>query len=76
MNIPGRAIDIIPGAFCVHPPGELHEFVNGEGRTILFRVRYGGPKTTRIKEWRGNSDWKPVPEDIEYFKKYPHGEVF
>jgi len=75
MNIPGRTIDIKPGAFCVHPPGELHEFVNGDGRTILFRVRYGGPKTTRIKEWRGNPDWKPEPEDIAYFAKYPRGEV-
>jgi hypothetical protein len=52
MNVPGRRIDIIPGAFCGHPPGELHEFVNGDGRSVLFRVRYGGPKTTRIKEWR------------------------
>jgi len=76
MNSPGRTIDIKPGAFCVHPPGELHEFVNGDGRTILFRVRYGGPKTTLIKEWRGNSDWKPQPEDIAYFVKYPRGEVF
>jgi mannose-6-phosphate isomerase-like protein (cupin superfamily) len=25
MNIPGRTIDIIPGAFCVHPPG-LHQW--------------------------------------------------
>jgi len=75
MNIPGRSIDIISGAFCVHPPGELHEFVNGDRRTILFRVRYGGPKTTRIKEWRGNSEWKPTAEDIVYFKRYPLGEV-
>ena len=76
MNIPGRSIDIIPGAFCVHPPGELHEFANGDSRTILFRVRYGGPKTTRIKEWRGNSEWRPTPEDLAYFKSYPLGEVF
>jgi quercetin dioxygenase-like cupin family protein len=75
MNVPGRTIDIIPGAFCVHPPGELHEFVNGDGRTVLFRVRYGGAKTTRTKEWRGNAEWKAKPEDIEYFTKYPMGEV-
>lgn len=76
MNIPGRSIDIVPGAFVVHPPGELHEFVNGDVRTVLFRVRYGGAKTFRTKEWRGNADWKPTPEDTEYFNKFPQGEVF
>ena len=34
-------IDITPGAFIVHPPGELHKYINGRERTILFRVRYG-----------------------------------
>jgi hypothetical protein len=33
-------------------------------------------KTFRTKEWRGNADWKPLPEDIEYFRKFPQGEVF
>jgi quercetin dioxygenase-like cupin family protein len=75
MNIPGRSIKIAPGSFCVHPPGELHEFVNGNGRSVLFRVRYGGPKTTRIKEWRGNSNWTPTTEDIAYFAKHPSGEL-
>jgi quercetin dioxygenase-like cupin family protein len=75
MNVPGRSIDIIPGAFLVHPPGELHEFVNGDSHSDSFRVRYGGPKTTRIKEWQGNSEWKPTSEDIAYFEKYPRGEV-
>ena len=75
MNIPGRTVDIIPGSFCVHPPGELHEFVNGDGRSVLFRVRYGGPATTRIKEWRGNSNWKATPEDIAYFTRFPSGEL-
>jgi mannose-6-phosphate isomerase-like protein (cupin superfamily) len=75
MNVLGRSIDITPGAFRFHPPAELHEFVNGDGRSVLFRVRYGRPKTTRIKEWRGNSQWKPTSEDTACFEQYPRGEV-
>ena len=41
MRTPERTVDIVPGSFVVHPPGELHEYVNGPQRTMLFRVRYG-----------------------------------
>jgi quercetin dioxygenase-like cupin family protein len=41
MRTPTQAIAIEPGAFVVHPRGELHEYVNGPQRTLLFRVRYG-----------------------------------
>ena len=34
-------VDIVPGSFVVHPPGEVHEYTNGQERTMLFRVRYG-----------------------------------
>jgi mannose-6-phosphate isomerase-like protein (cupin superfamily) len=41
MRTPDRIVDITPGSFVVHPPGELHEYTNGPTRTVLFRVRYG-----------------------------------
>ena len=41
MKTNKEAIDISPGSFVVHPPGEVHEYTNGSNRTILFRVRYG-----------------------------------
>jgi len=41
MRTPERTIDVVPGSFVVHPKGELHEYINGPQRTMLFRVRYG-----------------------------------
>ena len=41
MRTPTQTVDVVPGAFVVHPPGELHEYRNGPARTLLFRVRYG-----------------------------------
>ena len=41
MNVNGEQIAIEPGTFILHPPGEIHEYVNGDQRTVLFRVRYG-----------------------------------
>jgi quercetin dioxygenase-like cupin family protein len=41
MRTPDRTIRVVPGSVVVHPPGELHEYVNGSERTVLFRVRYG-----------------------------------
>jgi hypothetical protein len=52
----------------VHPPGELHEWITGPERTLLFRVRYGGDMSGRTKEWPSNPDFRPRPEDAEYFK--------
>src|ERR1700674_4204744 len=48
-------------------PGELHEYINGAQRTLLFRVRYGDNMMTRFIDWRGNADWQQRPEDAEYF---------
>ena len=58
MRTPTETIEVRPGAFVVHPRGELHEYANGPSRTLLFRVRYGDDMSTRIEEWRGNPDWK------------------
>ncbi len=41
MNVNAERILIEPGKFILHPPGEVHEYVNGDQRTLLFRVRYG-----------------------------------
>jgi quercetin dioxygenase-like cupin family protein len=49
MRTPDTTLAIVPGAFVVHPPGEVHEYENGPHRTLLFRVRYGrAPRTPNI----------------------------
>jgi hypothetical protein len=35
---------------------------------LLFRVRYGDDMSGRTKEWPSNPDFRPRPEDAEYFK--------
>ena len=71
MRTPKETIDIVPGAFVVHPAGELHEYINGPQRTLLFRVRYGEDMSSRHFEWRGNAEWKQKPQDAEYFRQHP-----
>jgi mannose-6-phosphate isomerase-like protein (cupin superfamily) len=71
MRTPTETIDIKPGAFVVHPPGEVHEYENGFGRTMLFRVRYGADMLSRHWQWRGNTDWKQSAEDADYYKRHP-----
>jgi quercetin dioxygenase-like cupin family protein len=73
MRTPGETIDIVPGAFVVHPPGELHEYINGPARTLLFRVRYGTDMSSRHLEWRGNPQWQQQERDAEYFRQRPPG---
>ena len=67
MNTPDGQTEITPGSFVVHPPGELHEYVNGPERTLLFRVRYGADMAARIKDWPTNPDWQPRDVDTAYF---------
>ena len=67
MRTPGATVDITPGSFVVHPPGELHEFANGAERTVLFRVRYGKDFSTRTKDWPSNPDWRARAEDVAFF---------
>ena len=69
MNTLDGSVDIVPGAFVVHPPGELHEYVNGTERTLLFRVRYGTDMAARVKDWPSNKKWEPANEDVAYFRK-------
>jgi quercetin dioxygenase-like cupin family protein len=71
MRTPTETIDIKPGAFVVHPPGELHEYANGPQRTLLFRVRYGSDMMARHFDWRGKADFKQRPEDTAYFRANP-----
>jgi len=68
-----QIIDVVPGAFVVHPPGELHAYINGPQRTLLFRVRYGEDMASRHFEWRDNPKWKQSPQDAEYFRQNPPG---
>ena len=56
---------MVPGSFCVHPPGEVHEYINGPQRSLLFRVRHGTDMLTRHVEWRGNPDFKQSAEDAD-----------
>ena len=44
MIVDGEHTTVAPGMFVVHPPGEIHEYVNGNERTLLFRVQ-DGPTT-------------------------------
>ena len=73
MRTPTETVDIVPGAFVVHPAGELHEYINGPQRTLLFRVRYGADMSSRHFEWRGNAQWTQKPRDAEYFRRHPPG---
>ena len=67
MRTPERDVPVRPGGFVVHPRGELHEYVNGPGRTLLFRVRYGADMSTRTKSWDSNPEWWARAEDVAYF---------
>jgi quercetin dioxygenase-like cupin family protein len=71
MRTPTETIPVVPGAFVVHPRGELHEYINGPQRSLLFRVRYGEDMETRIIEWPSNAAWRPSAEDTTYFKAHP-----
>ena len=73
MRTPKETVEVRPGSFVVHPAGELHEYVNGPERTLLFRVRYGEDMLSRSIDWRGNPDWKQSPADAEYFRQHPVG---
>ena len=71
MRTPKETIDVVPGSFVVHPPGEVHEYINGPQRTLLFRVRYGSDMQSRHVEWRGHADFKQSAADAEYYRQHP-----
>ena len=47
MRTPDRTIEIKPGAFVVHPPGELHEYANGTQRS-LRRLECRGQRSDQL----------------------------
>jgi quercetin dioxygenase-like cupin family protein len=71
MRTPDESIVVKPGAFVVHPPGEIHEYANGPRRTLLFRVRYGSDMSARHFEWRGRDGWTQSADDAEYYRQHP-----
>jgi quercetin dioxygenase-like cupin family protein len=71
MRTPETAVAVMPGAFVVHPPGELHEYENGPQRTLLFRVRYGADMAARHLTWRGHEDFGQSAADADYFRRHP-----
>jgi len=73
MRTPSGTIDVVPGAFVVHPAGEVHEYANGPHRTLLFRIRYGADMTAHLVEWRNNPSWKQTDADAEYYRRHPVG---
>jgi quercetin dioxygenase-like cupin family protein len=73
MRTPTGDVEVRPGCFVVHPRGELHEYVNGPQRTLLFRVRYGGDMSTRSKDWPTNEAFRIKPDDAVFFREHPDG---
>jgi quercetin dioxygenase-like cupin family protein len=71
MRTPGQTVDVVPGSFVVHPPGEVHEYENGRERTLLFRVRYGKDMRAHFIDWRGRPGWTQSTEDAAYFEVHP-----
>jgi quercetin dioxygenase-like cupin family protein len=71
MRTPNETIEVKPGGFVVHPPGEVHEYANGPHRTLLFRVRYGRDMAARHADWRGRPGWTQSAEDADYYRRHP-----
>ena len=71
MHTPDHEVAISPGSFVVHPPGEVHEYVNGPERTLLFRVRFGDDMASRHLANRGIEGWNQRPQDAAYFAANP-----
>ena len=76
MRTPDGLADITPGSFVVHPRGELHEFINGPQRSLLFRVRYGDSMRPMAWNNRGVDGWVPSTEEVEYFHRHPVPDTF
>lgn len=71
MRTPKEIVDIRPGGFVVHPPGEVHEYENGADRTLLFRIRYGADMVSRHVDWRNKPGWRQSEEDQRYYEMNP-----
>ena len=68
MRTPTQTVEVVPGSFVVHPPGEVHEYENGRERTLLFRVRYGADMRSHFTDWRGRPGWTQSAADKAYFR--------
>jgi quercetin dioxygenase-like cupin family protein len=73
MRTPTQTVEVVPGSFVVHPPGEVHEYENGTERTLLFRIRYGKDMRSCHIDWRGHPGWTQSAEDHAYFRAHPAG---
>ncbi len=71
MRTPSESIALKPGSLVVHPLGELHEFENGDERSMLFRIRYGPDVAGFELDWRGNATWRQRDRDADYFTANP-----
>ena len=71
MRTPTRTVKVTPGSFVLHPKGELHEYINGPQRTLLFRVRYGSDMCSRHVDWRGRPGWTQSADDAAFFRDHP-----
>jgi quercetin dioxygenase-like cupin family protein len=76
MRTPTGDVEVSPGKFVVHPPGEVHEYVNGPTRSLLFRVRYGPDRSSYHFDNRWPTDWVQRERDAEYFRLNPVPESF
>jgi quercetin dioxygenase-like cupin family protein len=63
MRTPERRVEVTPGSFVVHPPGEMHEYANGAERTLLFRVRYGNDMSARRFDGRESEIKMAAPDE-------------
>ena len=68
MKTPSETVEVKPGSFVVHPPGELHEWITGPRARSCSACATATNMAGRTKEWPSNPDWRPRPEDVEYFK--------
>ena len=76
MRTPEQVVDVSPGSFVVHPRGELHEYVNGTRRSLLFRVRYGDDMRSMAWDNRGEDGWVQSDEEAEYFRRHPVPDTY
>ena len=73
MRTPAQTVEVVPGSFVVHPPGEVHEYENGRERTLLFRVRYGKDMRAHFTDWRGHAGLDAIGGGQGLFQAHPVG---
>ena len=72
MRTPKETIAVTPGAFVVHPPGEVHEYENGAGPhhavSRALRHRHASRIIAPGAATRSGSNPR---EDAEYYRRHP-----